>query len=82
MIAGLDPGEYLVDESGKIVQKVERNFPADLRANTAELGPAEKLKGPEASLTATAIAPGTRSMRRMDQPASIWWMIRACPSIT
>ena len=48
-IAGLDPGEYLVDGSGKVVQKVERNFPADLRPNTAELGPAEPLKGPEAS---------------------------------
>jgi hypothetical protein len=44
----LDPGEYLVDDSGKIVQKVEHNFPADLRA-TGELGPAEPLKGPEAS---------------------------------
>lgn len=48
-ITGLDPGEYLIDDSGKIAQKVERNFPADLRANTAELGPAEPLKGPEAS---------------------------------
>jgi hypothetical protein len=32
------------------VQKVERNFPADLRPNLAELGPAETIKGPEASL--------------------------------
>ena len=45
-VAGLDPGEYLVDESGKVVQKVERNFPSDLRANPAELGPAETIQSP------------------------------------
>lgn len=49
VIAGLDPGEYLVDDSGKIAQKVERNFPADLRANMDQLGPMEPLRGPEAS---------------------------------
>ena len=49
-VAGLEPGEYLIDGSGRVVQKVERNFPADLRPNMAELGPAEPLKGPEASL--------------------------------
>ena len=48
-IAGLEPGEYLVDDSGKIVQKVEHNFPAELRADTTQLGPAEPLRGPEAS---------------------------------
>jgi hypothetical protein len=34
---GLEPGEYLVDDSGKVVQKVERNFPATLRADTSNL---------------------------------------------
>ncbi len=53
-VAGLEPGEYLVDESGRVVQKMERNFPADLKANTAELGPAEKLRGPEASMDSNA----------------------------
>ncbi len=43
-VAGLEPGEYLVDESGKVVQKVERNFPATLRADTSNLGPPEKVK--------------------------------------
>ena len=47
-VAGLEPGEYLVDDSGKIVHKVERNFPADLRADTANLGPAEKVRGVQA----------------------------------
>jgi putative OPT family oligopeptide transporter len=42
--AGLQPGEYLVDDSGKVVQKVERNFPATLRPDMANLGPAEPVK--------------------------------------
>ena len=47
--ASLDPGEYLVDDDGKIAYKVERNFPADLRAPPNELGAAEKLKGAQAA---------------------------------
>ncbi|HEY8226184.1 MAG TPA: oligopeptide transporter, OPT family [Pyrinomonadaceae bacterium] len=47
-VAGLEPGEYLVDDSGKVVQKVQRNFPADLRADMSNLGPAEKVKGVQA----------------------------------
>jgi len=43
-VAGLEPGEYLVDDSGKVVQKVERNFPATLRADMSSLGPREKPK--------------------------------------
>ncbi len=44
-VAGLEPGEYLVDGSGRIVQKVERNFPATLRADMSKLGPPEQVKG-------------------------------------
>ena len=44
-VAGLEPGEYLVDGSGKVVQKVERNFPATLRADMTDLGPPETVKG-------------------------------------
>ncbi|HEX7770915.1 MAG TPA: OPT/YSL family transporter, partial [Pyrinomonadaceae bacterium] len=44
LIGGLEPGEYLVDQSGKVVQKVERNFPATLRADTSNLGPPETAK--------------------------------------
>ncbi len=54
-VAGLEPGEYLVDDSNRVVQKVERNFPADLRA-TGPLGPPEKLHGPEASLDSNSYA--------------------------
>ena len=43
-VAGLEPGEYLVDDTGRVVQKVERNFPADLRADMSNLGPAEQPK--------------------------------------
>ncbi|HSE19410.1 MAG TPA: oligopeptide transporter, OPT family [Pyrinomonadaceae bacterium] len=43
-VAGLEPGEYLVDSSGKVVQRVERNFPDTLRADTSNLGPPEKPK--------------------------------------
>ena len=43
-VAGLEPGEYLVDDSGKVVQRVERNFPATLRADMTKLGPPERAK--------------------------------------
>ena len=43
-VAGLEPGEYLVDDTGRVAQKVERNFPADLRADMSNLGPAEQAK--------------------------------------
>jgi putative OPT family oligopeptide transporter len=49
-VAGLEPGEYLVDDSGKIVHKVERNFPAGLHADTSNLGPAEKVQGAQAGM--------------------------------
>jgi len=48
-VAGLDPGQYLVDGSGKIVYKVEENFPATLKVDPAQTGPPEKLKGPQAN---------------------------------
>jgi putative OPT family oligopeptide transporter len=44
-VAGLEPGEYLVDDSGKVVHKVERNFPATLRPDMSNLGPPEPVKG-------------------------------------
>lgn len=44
LIGGLEPGEYLVDQSGKVVQRVERNFPATLRADTSNLGAPETPK--------------------------------------
>jgi putative OPT family oligopeptide transporter len=44
VVAGLEPGEYLVDNSGRIVQRVERNFPSTLRADTSNLGPPERVK--------------------------------------
>ena len=46
-LAKLDSGEYLVNESGKIAYKVERNFPPDLRADSSALGKPEKLQGPQ-----------------------------------
>src|SRR5258708_14266468 len=47
--AGLDPGQYLVDASGKIVYKVEENFPATLKVDPAQTGAPERLKGPQAN---------------------------------
>jgi putative OPT family oligopeptide transporter len=44
-VAGLEPGEYLVDGSGKVVQKVQRNFPTTLKPDMSNLGPAEPVKG-------------------------------------
>jgi putative OPT family oligopeptide transporter len=48
-VAGLDPGEYLVDGNGKVVYKVEENFPPTLKVNPALAGTPEKLKGPQAN---------------------------------
>ncbi len=48
-VAGLDPGEYLIDSSGKVVYKVQENFPATLKVNPAQAGQPEKLKGPQAN---------------------------------
>lgn len=49
MVTGLDPGEYLVDASGKIAYKVEENFPATLRIDPSQAGTPERLKGPQAN---------------------------------
>jgi len=46
---GLEPGDYLVDDNGNVSHKVERTFPADLRAPPNELGGTEKLRGLQAS---------------------------------
>ncbi len=48
-VAGLEPGQYLIDDSGNIAYKVTENFPAGLKANQAELSAPEKLKGPQAN---------------------------------
>jgi len=48
-VAGLDPGEYLVDNTGKVVYKVEENFPATLKVDPSIAGAEEKLKGPQAN---------------------------------
>jgi hypothetical protein len=48
--AGLEPGRYLVDQSGKVSFKIDHNFPADLRADMSQVQPAlEQLKGVQAS---------------------------------
>jgi uncharacterized oligopeptide transporter (OPT) family protein len=47
-IEGLTPGEYLVDESGQVVYKVEQNFPAELRVDATALTKTAALKGPQA----------------------------------
>jgi putative OPT family oligopeptide transporter len=48
-VAGLDPGDYLVDASGKVAYKMEENFPATLRIDPSQAGAPEKLKGPQAN---------------------------------
>jgi len=45
--AGLEPGQYLVDDAGRVAYKVSQNFPADLRAPASELQQTEKLSGPQ-----------------------------------
>jgi putative OPT family oligopeptide transporter len=48
-VADLDPGEYLVDGSGKVVYKIAENFPATLKTDPSQAGSPEKLKGPQAN---------------------------------
>ncbi len=51
IVPGLDAGDYLVNDAGEVVYKMERNFPSDLRApNDAELGAPEKLNGAQANM--------------------------------
>jgi putative OPT family oligopeptide transporter len=56
-VAGLDPGEYLVDANGKVVYKVEENFPATLKIDPAQAGAPEKLKGPQANADSALYRP-------------------------
>jgi hypothetical protein len=53
-VSALDPGEYLVDQSGKAVYKVQHNFPDGLAANASQLGPAEKIEGKQGEADANA----------------------------
>ena len=48
-IEGLGEGEYVVNDLGKIVYKIERNFTPELRADMSKLGHEEKLKGSQAA---------------------------------
>jgi putative OPT family oligopeptide transporter len=48
-IEGLGEGEYLVNDSGRILYKIERNFTPELRADMSKLGHEEKLKGSQAA---------------------------------
>jgi putative OPT family oligopeptide transporter len=49
-VAGLEPGEYLIDGTGKVVYKVAENFPATLKIDPSQAGAPEKLKGPQANM--------------------------------
>jgi len=57
IVAGLDPGEYLVDASGKVAYKMEENFPATLKIDPAQTGAPEKLKGPQANSDSASYHP-------------------------
>jgi putative OPT family oligopeptide transporter len=56
-VAGLDPGEYLIDDTGKVVYKVQENFPATLKFDPAQAGAPEKLKGPQANQDTASYRP-------------------------
>jgi putative OPT family oligopeptide transporter len=47
--AGLEPGDYLVDDAGKVGFRVRHNFPPTLRAPLNELQQPEGLNGPQAA---------------------------------
>ncbi|HJT82067.1 MAG TPA: oligopeptide transporter, OPT family [Chthoniobacterales bacterium] len=46
-VDGLQPGEYLVANDGRVAYKVERNIARDLRAPANELGKTEMVTGPQ-----------------------------------
>jgi len=48
-VAGLEPGQYLVDDSGKVIYRVSENFPAGLRVDPSQASEPEPLKGPQAN---------------------------------
>ena len=51
IVPGLEAGDYLVNDTGEVVYKMERNFPPNLRApNDSELGAPEKLHGAQANM--------------------------------
>jgi putative OPT family oligopeptide transporter len=47
--ASLEPGDYLVDDAGRVAFKVSHNFPANLHAPAGELQQTERLSGPQAA---------------------------------
>lgn len=49
VVPGLDPGQYLIDDSGNVVYKVSENFPAGLKVDPSITGAPEQLKGPQAN---------------------------------
>jgi putative OPT family oligopeptide transporter len=49
VISDLPAGEYLVNDAGQVVYKVQQNFPAELRANPSEFGKSEAIRGPQAA---------------------------------
>ncbi len=61
IVPGLDAGEYLVNEKGDVIYKVEHNFPADLHAPAdAELGAPERIKGAQANMDPQSYRPWQR----------------------
>jgi putative OPT family oligopeptide transporter len=61
VVPGLNPGDYLVNDAGEVVYKMERNFPADLRApNDSELGAPERIKGAQANMDPQSYRPWQR----------------------
>jgi putative OPT family oligopeptide transporter len=49
-VGKLDAGEYLVNDEGKVVYKVERTFPAELRFDPSQFTGTERLQGPQANV--------------------------------
>jgi hypothetical protein len=61
IVSGLDPGEFLVNDEGAVIYKLQRNFPADLRAPAdANLGPPERIKGAQAGMDPQSDRPWQR----------------------
>ena len=78
-VEGLGEGEYLVNETGKIVYKVERNFKPELRADPSSLVPRNNFKGPQAAEDSKHLSRLAQDRTlKADAQVAIWSMPRAC----
>ena len=74
-VAGLDPGEYLVDASGKWHTRLRENFD-NLESRSRSGRPGREVKGPQANEDSGLYHPGIRLIPQADRQDVTWSTIR------